>query len=227
MALSFVASAESASSAITIPATAQVGDLAVLFDYAWVNPGPATDVTPSGWTNIAGNAAASFYRYRVTYKIVALGEPGSSVTGMAGTQNDKVMLVFRDSGGPILSVTPSTWNAPAPVNTDPGSQSVLASGGNVPLIVLGMAAIDAGTAAFSTASPAFDGTAANSQSDILAGYKLYDNSPADHTIDMGDLGSGNSLASGWLALAVAGLPYSAGIETGQFIPGDPVQFRGT
>ncbi|MER8464177.1 hypothetical protein [Mesorhizobium sp. M1396] len=74
----------------------------------------------------------------------------------------------------------------------------MASGQAIPLVVIGVAVGSGGTAVFSTASPAFDATqTAGSGAPVIAGYKLYNASPANHTIDMADLGI-NVLASGYL-----------------------------
>jgi hypothetical protein len=193
--LSFVASAESAAATITIPSSAAVGDLAVLFDYATGNPTP-TDVVPTNWTGVATANSTNLNRLRVSYKIIAGGEPGSSVTGMDSTAEDKVMLVFRGDV-PINTVTASTWNAECTAG-NPADQSVTALSQDTPLIVLGMAAINAGTAAFDVQTPAFTTTVANSEADILAGYRIYNASPVSHTIGKADQGADNGLASGYL-----------------------------
>jgi hypothetical protein len=108
------------------------------------------------------------------------------------------MLTFRPDTA-INDVTISTWNAESTA-ADPASQTVTASGQPVPLIVFGAAGAIQTGAAFSTASPAFDNTIiANSR--LRVGYKIYNASPANHTIDMNDLGSDNSLASGFIRLS--------------------------
>ncbi len=60
--------------------------------------------------------------------------------------------------------------------------------------MIGVSGVD-GTAAFATASPAFDATIANADNDLLVGYTLYAaGAGANHTIDMDDLGDDNWLA---------------------------------
>jgi hypothetical protein len=83
------ATATSTASTITIPATAAVGDVAILFDTSTTT----TNVVPSGWTSINGTTTTGI-RTNVTYKILVSGDPGNSITGMAGTTR-KVMLVYR------------------------------------------------------------------------------------------------------------------------------------
>lgn len=192
--LTFNSSATANAATITIPAGALAGDLAVLFDCAYsTSPGA---VTPAGWTNVANATVTSVTRGMTHYKVLLAGDPGSSVTGMDETTVDKVMLVFRPSRA-IVSVVASTWNADA-TTLNPASQTVLAVGVATPLVVIGGAGAASSTAAFVTASPAFDATVTTADSDAIMGYKVYNSAPADHTIDMDDLGSGNNLHSGYL-----------------------------
>lgn len=202
-ALSFVDSASSTGASVTIPAIAAVGDVAILVDYVVSFSAAVTKVVPSGWTELvdtAGTAVGDYYRVIASYRILTSGQPGASVTGMNEDGENKLMLVFRHANG-ISSITPSTWNSEIG-DGDLASQAANASGGTAPLIVIGAACIEGGTASFSTASPAFDDTVASSDADILMGYKLYDNSPANHTIDMNDLGNNNALVSGYLQITV-------------------------
>lgn len=87
--------ATSTASTITIPATAQAGDLAVLYDLARNIIGTPTLVTPSGWTTLSdltGGTGAAV----LSYKILVAGDPGGTVTGMDGTSADaKSLVVFR------------------------------------------------------------------------------------------------------------------------------------
>ncbi|MGH6922857.1 MAG: hypothetical protein ACRED5_03715 [Propylenella sp.] len=198
--LSYVSGANSESSNITIPATAAVGDLAVLFDYAQTDGSTPTNVVPTGWTQVVtafggdGNEA----RTTVSYKILTAGNPGSSVTGINGENNYKIMFVFRWTST-INTVTPSSWASQVTGN-EPNSQVVSASGQATPLIVFGHAAEEGSGVAFSTASPAFDATMTTSSGESRAGRKIYNASPANHTIDMDDEGSHNALVSGYLRI---------------------------
>lgn len=192
--LSFHASAVSNAATVTVPATVQAGDVGILVDF--IENG-ATGVTPTGWTQLADAADSTFQRIRVSRKILTGADAGATVTGMSASNNNKVLLVFRGTAA-IASVAAGSWNAQA-TGGDPTSQSVTASGGTPPLVVIGAAAINGGTAAFSTASPAFDATVATANADLLVGYKIYNSAPSDHTIDMNDLGTRNALASGYLA----------------------------
>ena len=195
--LTFIDSAIANVSTITIPATAAGGDVAILFDNV-ADTGTPTDVVPTGWTGIV-TATLGAIRLRVSYKILVSGDGGDSIAAMDGDlANDKVMFVFRGNVA-ITGVTPSIWLSEV-TGGNPSLQTVSASGHAVPLLVLAMAAVTTGTGAFSTASPAFNATVLDLGSNIIAGYKIYNSSPANHSIDMNDIGS-NSLASGYLICA--------------------------
>ena len=198
--LTFIASATSTGANITIPAGAAAGDLAILVDCGLQgNPGPSL-VIPSGFTQVANTAPSNTRRMTTSRKVLVGGDPSSSITGMNGLgSNDKVLLVFRPDAA-INSVTQSTWHTPSQTNANPPSQSVVASAGDPPLIVIGAASNSTSASAFSTASPAFDGTVTSSNR-LIVGYKIYNSSPANHTIDMNDLGAANVLQSGYIAVS--------------------------
>lgn len=202
MSLSFVASAVANAANITIPASAAVGDLAVLFDYAFTVGTTPADAVPSGWTSlVTASKSDGFNDARMTcsYKVLAGGEPGSSVTGLNSDSENKVMLVFHPSIA-ITTVTPSTWVGQVTAG-NPTAQSILASGQPTPLLALAAACIEGGTGAFSVESPAFSATVATADADMLAGYTIYNSSPADHSLDMADLGTNNGLSSGYIRVA--------------------------
>lgn len=195
--LAFQASATSINSQITVPVGAAAGDWAIIFDSAATASPPGTLVIPSSWANVKGEAPAGLAgHYQVSHKILTGGDPGAVLTGLDAASEEKVMLVYRPNGT-ISTVTISTWNGEV-TDGDPSSQNVAAAGQLVPLIVFGMSKINNSTAAFATASPAFDATVASADNDLLVGYKIYNSSPADHTIDMADLGSSNILVSGYI-----------------------------
>jgi hypothetical protein len=194
--LTFVDSATSTGTTITIPAGAQEGDIAVLADFQVTGSGP-TLVTPTNWTNIVDTANA-FSLLATSYRELPSGAGGTNVTGMTvagGEVCSKVMLVFRPDSS-ASAITPSAFNEET-TGGNPAEQTVSASGQAVPLIVLGILAAENTTnPAFSTASPAFDDTVPSN--DLRFGYKIYNSSPADHTIDMADLSAGNFLQSGYI-----------------------------
>lgn len=110
-------STASGSSAISVPATAQVGDLAVLFDSTASSPTPE----PTGWTTIYSEELT--FEFRVSYKIL---EPNydTTVTGVSNNQyySVKTMLVFRPSSTASnvlvnsLEVESQQQSTPAPIS---------------------------------------------------------------------------------------------------------------
>jgi hypothetical protein len=195
--LSFLGSAESIASTITIPAGVQDGDVAILFDAA--SGSSDTNGVPSGWTGAIVQGPISSESVQISYKILASSDASASITGLDGLGWDKVMLVFRGSSA-ISAVSSEDWALELTAG-DPSSQTVNASGQTAPLVVFGVARVNSGTAAFSTASPAFDGMVANSDADMLVGYKIYNAAPADHSIDMGDIATRVALGSGFLEMS--------------------------
>ena len=201
--ITFHASATADATTITIPATVQDGDFAVLFDFAGGSSAPS-DVTPSGWTsnaNLAGLISGGLsWRSRISYRILTAALAGTSVTGMAsgGSTAAKVMLVFR----PNVAASTLTLGDPATGATsgNPASQTLTSGSGAAPLVALGFAAAYNNSPTFSTASPAFGGEVA-SGTVTRAGYKIYNSSPSNHTVDMNDLGTNNVLSTLYLEVA--------------------------
>src|SRR5210317_1926593 len=103
---------------ITIPSAASAGDIAVLFD----STATGTLATPSGWTNIYQQNAT--FETSVSYKILAGGDPGTSITGITDTvYSIKTMLVFRPvPGKSITSVSVNSFNTSGETSNQPGSQ---------------------------------------------------------------------------------------------------------
>lgn len=194
--LSLVGSPTSSSAAtVAWPAGLQAGDLAVLLDYASGFSVPA-NVVPTGFTQIV-TAGAVVARGSANYKILTGTETGN-ITGMSGLILGKLLYIFRADSA-IAAVNPSTWNAEATAS-DPAAQTVAASSGIAPLIVLAMCFGTDGNVSFSTASPAFTATTQYGSSNSgMGGYKIYLSSPVDHLVDMVDRNS-NVLLSGYVAV---------------------------
>ena len=197
--LSFLASATSTGSTITVPATVQAGDLLLYFDRARNGAiTPPTSVTPTGFTLIGTSITASFTRVNLSYKIAVGTEASTNITGMNGnSQNNKIMLVFRGSS-PLVSVTPASVAEEATTG-DPSAQVVTASGGTPPLIVVAQYATEANPVDPRTFSPAEDAEIANGTTHY-AKYKIYNTAPADVTVDKDDDGT-NFLRSCYLQCA--------------------------
>lgn len=191
--IAFGASAVSSTASITIPAGAAIGDLAIFADFA-VNAGsvPAA-VTPSGWTK-RGNmeTGGGNSRLVVFSKILVAGDPGLSITGMDGDVSDQ-KIIFTFSPNARASVLNFGFEAVEGQNGDPADQTVTAGAGHAPLVVLGFAACTDAVGAFNAETPAF--TAKTTQGNLIAGYRIYNSAPANHTVGMADLGARNALSS--------------------------------
>lgn len=196
--LAFYNFARSTTSGITVPSGVTTTDFAVLFDRATNSSGDPTDVTPSGWSPLVMSVGSS-RRIRASCKILSGADSGASVTGMNGTgSNVKLMLVLR-ADRDITSLTASAWDTSGVTDGNPSAQVVAAAGLAVPLAVFGMASVGgSSTAAFSTASPAFDDEIVGGTDGMLGGYAIHNADPEDHTIDQADLGNNNCLMTGYL-----------------------------
>lgn len=139
--VTYIDTAESNTSGITIPSTAQVGDLAVLYDFAVTTGTVApTSVTPSGWTKISVSdvslTTTPAMRGTIHWKFLVSGDPGSTITGMAGgTTNDKIITIHRPSItgiAPTSGVFASTPLTAGQASTlAPTNLTVFTAGGNV------------------------------------------------------------------------------------------------
>lgn len=182
-------------SAVSLPASTQAGDLAVMIDVARDSSAVLpTDVVPSGFTgidelNILGTTGT---RMRTSFKILAGGE--SSITGMDSIADDKVILVFR--GGLSIGTATAGSLGKEATNNNPIAQVVAGSGQTTPLVIVGASYNFAAGGAFTGVSPAFDATVGSGSGNrLVTGYKIYNSSPADVSVDMADLGFANLLMS--------------------------------
>lgn len=194
--LTFVASAITTSGAnITIPATAQIGDVAVLVDRASTNLSAPASVTPTGWTavNNLTNTGTSQPRQNLSMKTLVSGDPGLAITGMnGGNNNSKLMLVFRPSKPATFAAQDVAGQA---TTAAPTNQTVNASSSVKTLIVF--AAYGSGSAqsvSTKSFSPSADAEIASGTALYLA-YKIYNSNPADVTVSMVDSGNSNLMQS--------------------------------
>lgn len=184
-ALSFVASATSESVGITIPASAQPGDVAILYDVASNSSSLPTSVTPSGWTAIR-NDAGTVSRQNSSAKILVSGDAGSSVSGMnGGLWENKCLIVLRPNV-PANAFTVAGANGEISTSA-PANQTVTASAGATPLVVVAGYTVNNsfGTVTF---SPTQDATVSNTSGFQQLRYKIYNSAPADVTVGMTDGG---------------------------------------
>lgn len=132
--LQFIDSASTTdSNTITIPSSALAGDVAVLFDSAVEAP-----ATPTGWTSIT--STSDTFDLSVSYKILASGDPGSTVTGIVETATSytlKQMLVFRFPTS-ISSVSISSLNNSGMITGIPSAQTINTVSAGTPVVAIGM-----------------------------------------------------------------------------------------
>lgn len=194
--ITFVNSANSTASTITWPGGLTSECFAVLFDHAVNSAATPSQVVPTDFTLIPGASITSggTSRYTATYKYPLTGSESGSITGQNGnSSNEKVLLVFKISGGDnnvnfggiLADMT----------DANPAAQTTNTSGVLLPSIFFGQTSSPTSATSFTTASPSFDSTVSISNTRMTAGYKIYNLSPADHTIDMNDLGNRNTLGS--------------------------------
>jgi len=183
----------STSSTITIPSTAKVGDIALLFDTSTT----VTEVNPSGWSTITGGTTTGI-RTNINRKTLVSGDIGATVTGMAGTTR-KILLLFRPNG-PVTTLTVTATGSQFTTAT-PSNQTVTAgdSPSTTPVISFWCGA--------STGSPSITlaGTtqiANTSTSGIRVAYRQWNQgeTPSNQTASMADSGT-NSFQSFFIRFA--------------------------
>jgi len=133
LSFTFVTSATSTDSAtITIPASAQSGDIAILVD----STATGTTAVPSGWNSIL--SLDNTFETTISYKRLTSGDISSSITGQTDTQYSiKIMLIFRPSSS-ISTVTISSLTNSGETVDIPAVQTISASTESPQSIVIGM-----------------------------------------------------------------------------------------
>jgi len=194
--LSEQASATSTAATITVPASVVAGDILVLADRA-VGGGAPSKVIPSGFTEIADNLRNET-RLITSYKLADGTEAGNSITGMNSNTNTKCLYVFRGNisvvGLALKSVDQEDTNG------TPSTQTVTSGSGATPLVVMGAyCTFDDRKGGIDPRgfSPAKDGEI-NSTTELYLAYKIYNSSPANVDVSMGDEGFRNILHSWYL-----------------------------
>lgn len=201
LSLAYVTSSfNNVSGGISCP-TVQIGDLIVfteVIDDA-ASPGPS-DVYPSGftaiWTEV--DLTPNWTRRSSSYKIAVGGEGGNNLNGADGdSANRHMVAVFR--GTPrITSVTVGGVNSELNQG-DPAQQVVMAAAVAAPLLIF---AVYSSSLAIATPvfTPTEDGEIA-AATNFFARYKVYNEAPANTTVNMEDAGAGNMLASWYMAVS--------------------------
>lgn len=188
--LTFIGSGNSTAQTVTWPGGVTSECIAFLFDHAVNIVGTPTEVIPTDFALVPGASVNnSTSRYTATYKYPLTGSESGSLTGQNGSSsNEKVLLVFKIAGGTIVNF--GGMNTVI-TDTNPVAQSTAASSSAIPALVLGCISSPTNAVAFVTETPSFDSTVSISNTRMTAGYKMYNLSPSDHTIDMNDLGNRN------------------------------------
>lgn len=117
----YVTNSTSTSSTITVPATAQVGDIAILVDWGYLSTTTApTQVTPTGFTliNQHSQITSPASRIMASYKVLVSGDLGSTITGMSTTSMRKILMIYRPSMAyNSMTVTSVGFNTSASIPT--------------------------------------------------------------------------------------------------------------
>lgn len=195
--LSYLTVAHANVAGITIPSTAQPGDLAVLVDtpIGSVNP---TLVIPAGFTSVYdfNGSASSNLRASFSGKILATGDPGASITGMTGNvASRKSVMIFRPNSRPF-SVLTGGGGTGTITDGDPAARTIALANLPIPIVAIGV----------SFASAAVD--VSSSQMTVLATdvatrsllYSVLRNNATDQQFDASDVGVNNTLAGCYFTL---------------------------
>ena len=174
-----------------IPTTTRKGDLIVVSGFA--QGGSPGSPTWTGFTNIVNNVDSGG-RITVAYKVSDGTDAGNNLSRTSGSNNgDIIVVVFR---GHAAIKTVAVQDADVQTTDgDPTAQTLTAGGGSTPLIAFG---VYGSTSAVSTRtfSTTEDSELSSSTRHYLK-YKIYNKSvtPSNATIDTGDNGTNNALAS--------------------------------
>ena len=112
----------SGTSTITLSASAQTGDIAILYDVTNVT---SNNTVPSGWTQII-NQTTTGIRTIVSYRILTAGQAGTTITGTASGSR-KFIAVYRGNI-PITTATVTVTGQQATTGT-PNNQSLTGEAG--------------------------------------------------------------------------------------------------
>jgi len=177
------ASAASSTSTIVIPATAAVGDVALLFDTSTT----VTNTVPSGFSDAGNSISTTGIRTNISYKQLVSGDPGATITGMAGTTK-KILLILRVNNAGMGGVNFGFLNAQA-TTTAPTTQTLTVTNRPAPLLQLGVYSSTGTvlTRGFSTGSPTEYSSGTNLYVKLQS-YQLGD-TPAASNISMSDGGT--------------------------------------
>ena len=124
----FVDSNATITNSITIPSSAQDGDICVIANGSGGLITPSS-VTPSGFTNVAnvsGSGGGVAIRVMVSYKVLVSGDPGTTLTVMDTLAGDSVLAIVFRPNFTISSISTSTVNQQCTSGT-PTNQTLILS----------------------------------------------------------------------------------------------------
>ncbi|WP_461521449.1 hypothetical protein [Porticoccus sp.] len=201
LSMSYRAQAKSVNSNITIPATAQTGDFAVLFDWSVVASGSPASVVPSGW-NAVSNVVSTLYRAIISWRIIQSGDPGLTITGMTLAAEGLKQMIVWQGNLPVTSVVASTFEGEIGAGINPAAQTIAAFGQVAPVLSVAHSVnSDSSTATFNVGT--FTQTVSSTNTRQLVGYRLMNNAPLTSSVDKPADHStkGNCLQSGYFVLS--------------------------
>jgi hypothetical protein len=206
--LSFVAGVGVDAATITIPATANAGDIAIYWDAPAQNGNFIPDSTITGWTRVindyttvAGGGTGSSQRQQVFIRILQTGDAGTTVPGYNGGSTvgarRKIMLVFRGNI-PIKTYSFNNYTFEFTTGT-PTNKTISTSLAAIPAVAIGMYRAGAVIPSF-TFTPTQDGIQNGGSNAAVMYYKTYNSSPSNITIGMTDNSALNYLAGFYLSV---------------------------
>ena len=188
---------------LVAPGSIQAGDLLVFHEQAGNGTSSIpTASVPSGFSIICNNsvvvAGSAGLRGVLSFKIADGSEASSSLSAMSGNAFEtRAILVFRSDLG-MLSATTASANGEA-TDGNPSSQTITASGGVSPLVVVSIYCSDSSINP-RTMTPEKDGEASIG-SIVYVAWKIYNSEPQDVSVDMDDEGFGNILQSCYIEIS--------------------------
>lgn len=193
------------SNTIVAPNDIQAGDLLIFADKTWASGIPPTNMPP-GFTAISNVTDSVEWRQLVSYKIADGSEAGAALAGLVKefSGSYKILLVFSGNftGASVNSVNGEMTGG------DPAQQTVAASGGAAPLLVLGVYSANGSAQPARSFSPAEDGEVGITQlnTGLWARYKAYNGPGTNTTVDQNSPSSSvsNGLQSAYISVTQGG-----------------------
>ncbi len=194
--VAFRVKATSNANTITIPASAQSGDIAVVVNH----DRNGVFSTPAGWALVGQDTlSASDDWYSAIYvKVLSGGDPSTLITLGSGDRSKNIMLVF--SGG-ASSATGNSFVTDMQEQAALSISDVTSVAGSAPLIVIGHLTVDNNMAALA-GSDTFDAEEEGHNNRQLVGYKIFNSSPSNFTVATSETnGRGSALQGCFIQVA--------------------------